>query len=159
MHGGTGSHGQFKPPDHSRGDERTIGGYAAVHERPAAFEGSDGYSYSVELLTAETGEAAAPWGGFVLFIRWARLGAQSPEGHLESDFLVTAGDEASARSALGALPLERVKLVLDELVAGAATGNDRRWWDAMRDEGRDADEDVGTRGIAHPEGKAPDGSA
>jgi hypothetical protein len=133
MHGGAGGHGQFKPPDHSRGDEHTIGGYAAVHDRPAAFEGADGYSYSVELLTAETGDAAAPWGGFVLFVRWARVGAQSPEGHLESDFVVTAASEPEARTALGALTLERVKEVLDELVARAKPGPERRWWDAMRD--------------------------
>ena len=34
--------GQFLPADHSRGDANTIGGYIAVHSRPAAFEGSDG---------------------------------------------------------------------------------------------------------------------
>jgi len=133
--------GQFKPPDHSRGDENTIGGYAAVHDRPAAFEGADGYSYSVELLTAETGNVRAPWGGFILFIRWARIGAQSPEGHLETDFLVTADDESSARRALGALPLDRVKAALDDLVASRADAErsyDRPWWDAMRDEGDDS---------------------
>ena len=28
-----------------------IGGYMAVHDRPAAFEGSDGMSYSVEIVS------------------------------------------------------------------------------------------------------------
>ena len=42
--------GRFIPPDHSKGDESTLGGYMAVHARPAAFEGSDGMSYSVEIL-------------------------------------------------------------------------------------------------------------
>lgn len=150
---------RFKPPDHSRGDERTIGGYAAVHDRPAAFEGADGYSYSVELLTDETGDAGAPWGGFVLFVRWARVGAQSPEGHLESDFLVTAADEGAARAALGALSLERVKAVLDALVAGRMEkGVQRRWWDAMREEDGDAGEDVGTRGIDVQNTKPSDGN-
>jgi hypothetical protein len=136
-HEGGGHRGQFKPPDHSRGDENTIGGYAAVHDRPAAFEGADGYSYSVELMVAETGNARAPWGGFILFVRWARIGAQSPEGHLETDFLVTANAESSAREALGALPLERVKAALDGLVAAqphVGQSRDRAWWDAMRDE-------------------------
>jgi len=129
--------GQFKPPDHSLGDERTIGGYAAVHARPAAFEGADGYSYSVELLTAETGNVGAPWGGFILFVRWARIGAQTPEGHLETEFLVSAGDELSARAALGALSLEEVKSALDLLVAARlqqSAGATRAWWDVMRDE-------------------------
>ena len=33
----------------ARATQSTIGGYAAVHGRPAAFEGSDGFSYSVEI--------------------------------------------------------------------------------------------------------------
>jgi hypothetical protein len=37
------SHARFRQPDHSKGDASTIGGYAAVHDRPAAFEGSDGF--------------------------------------------------------------------------------------------------------------------
>jgi hypothetical protein len=32
---------QFRQPDFSRGDPNTLGGYMAVHDRPAAFEGSD----------------------------------------------------------------------------------------------------------------------
>ena len=43
-------HAHYRPPDHSKGDESTIGGYMAVHDRPAAFEGSDGFSYSVEII-------------------------------------------------------------------------------------------------------------
>ena len=129
------SHARYRPPDHSKGDESTIGGYIAVHDRPAAFEGSDGVSYSVELMTEETGDASAPWASFFLFVKWSRLGAQSPEGHLESDYLFTAESEAGARAALGETPLEEVKALLDRLIAskqGAAPT--RRWWDAMRDD-------------------------
>ena len=129
------SHARYRPPDHSRGDESTIGGYAAVHDRPAAFEGSDGFSYSVELMTEETGDAATPWAAFFLFVKWSRLGAQSPEGHLESDYLLTAESEADARTALGETPLEEVKALLDRLIAQkAGAAPTRRWWDAMRDE-------------------------
>ena len=67
--------GRHLPPDHSRGDERTLGGYAAVHARPPAFEGRDGMSYSVEVLTDATGEAARPYGAYLLFLRWRRIGA------------------------------------------------------------------------------------
>lgn len=135
-------HGQFRPPDHSKGDANTIGGYAAVHERPAAFEGPDGFSYSVEIMTGETGEAVAPWGAFLLFVKWARVGAQTPEGHLETDYLARGRSADEARHRLGAMPLAEVKRLLDALVAGRAGGPpDRRWWDAMRDdpaEGEDA---------------------
>jgi hypothetical protein len=128
-------HGQFKPADHSKGDERTIGGYAAVHDRPAAFEGSDGFSYSVEIMTEESGDDAAPWAAFFLFVKWARLGAQSPEGHLESDYIVTASSEAEARRLIGDTPLEKVKELLDTLIAHrAGAETQRRWWDAMRED-------------------------
>ena len=129
------SHGQFKPPAYEKGDESTIGGYAAVHDRPAAFEGSDGYSYSVELITEETGDAEAAWGGFILFVKWSRQGAQSPEGHVESDYLVHADTEEDARQQLGEISLLAVKTLLDQLVEERADAPSRPWWDAMRDEG------------------------
>lgn len=133
------SHARYRPPDHSKGDESTIGGYAGVHDRPAAFEGSDGFSYSVELMVEQTGDAAARWGAFFLFVKWARVGAQSPEGHLESDYVVRATSEAEARSRIGETPLADVKTLLDQLIAGRSrTAATRRWWDAMRDEGSDS---------------------
>ena len=130
------SHAHYRPPDHSKGDESTIGGYAAVHDRPAAFEGSDGFSYSVELMTEETSDSASPWAGFFLFIKWARLGAQTPEGHLESDYVARGLSEADARRVLGLTPLDDVKALLDRLIAAkSGSPSSRRWWDAMRDEG------------------------
>src|SRR6476660_3047531 len=109
------SHAHYRPPDHSKGDESTIGGYMAVHDRPAAFEGTDGFSYSVEIIAEHTGDAPDEWGAFFLFIKWARLGAQTPEGHLESDYLTRADDEHDARQLLGAMPLAEVKALLDRL--------------------------------------------
>ena len=69
--------GQHLPADHSRGDANTIGGYASVHGRPAAFEGNDGYSYSVEIVSAPTGHGERPWGAYLLFVQWGRIGATS----------------------------------------------------------------------------------
>jgi len=130
------SHARFRPADHSKGDESTIGGYAAVHDRPAAFEGSDGFSYSVELMAEETSDPAAPWAAFILFVKWARLGAQTPEGHLESSYLATGATERDALDQLGRTPLTDVKTLLDELIAQQRGGErQRRWWDAMNDEG------------------------
>jgi len=128
--------GQHLPPDHGRGDANTIGGYAAVHGRPAAFEGSDGLSYSVEIVTAQTGHADHPWGAYLLFVQWARVGATSPSGHLESDFLAESDVEADARAVVGALSLGEVRGVLHALIEASRGGAPtRRWWDAMRDEG------------------------
>jgi hypothetical protein len=129
------SHARYRPPDHSKGDESTIGGYAAVHDRPAAFEGSDGFSYSVEIMAERGG---SEWRAFFLFIKWARIGAQTPEGHVESDYLASGATEQDARDSLGRTPLDDVKALLDRLIAERrVTDTTRRWWDAMRDEGGD----------------------
>jgi len=129
------SHARYRPPDHSKGDESTIGGYAAVHDRPAAFEGSDGFSYSVEIMAER---AAGEWRAFFLFIKWARIGAQTPEGHVESDYLASGSTEQEARDSIGRTPLADVKALLDRLIAGLRGAEpSRRWWDAMRDEGGD----------------------
>lgn len=129
--------GRFLPPDPSKGDVDTIGGYMAVHARPAAFEGADGFSYSVELCAESTGEAARPFGAYLLFLRWRRIGAQGVEGHLESDFLAWGETEAAARDAIGRMSLSEVKAALDRLVRDRSAPT-RRWWDVMRDEGGDA---------------------
>ena len=127
--------GRFIPPDHSKGDESTLGGYMAVHDRPAAFEGSDGISYSVEILAEKVTDALGLWGAYLLFLRWARIGEQVVEGHLETDFLAWADDEAEARARVGRMPLGEVKSVLEGLLATRrAAQPSRPWWDAMRDE-------------------------
>ena len=136
---------QHREPDHGRGDANTIGGYAAVHDRPAAFEGSDGFSYSVELLADDTGEAGARrHAAYLFFVRWARVGSSSPMGHLESDYLAWGASEADALAELGALRLSEVTRILDELIVAREGGAPRRrWWDAMRaeDPGEDANGD------------------
>ena len=126
--------GRFIPPDPSKGDENTIGGYMAVHARPAAFQGSDGLSYSVAIEADRTGEPERPFGAFFLFVRWRRLGTQGVEGHLESPFLAFGDSAASAREALGAMSLDAVKAVLDDLIRGSTPTPPRRWWDVMRDD-------------------------
>lgn len=126
---------QFRQPDHSKGDANTLGGYSAVHERPAAFEGSDGFSYTAEILTDAIHGERDPHAAYLLFVRWARIGAQSPEGHLETEYLATGATPEEAAARAGALKLSEVKRLLDQLIArqqGAKPA--RRWWDAMREE-------------------------
>src|SRR3982751_3716244 len=129
------------PPDHSKGDESTLGGYMGVHARPAAFEGLDGMPYSVDVLVEETGERAAPYAAYLLFMRWRRIGEPGVEGHLESDYLSRGATEGEARAGLERMPLAEVKSVLDALIRdrgwgrAAGEGVARAWWDAMRDEG------------------------
>jgi hypothetical protein len=130
---------QFRQPDFSKGDPDTLGGYAAVHDRPAAFEGSDGYSYSVEILADDDGAGGRArddrWAGYLFFVKWARIGASAPEGHLESDVLARGATEDAARDRVGAMSLSDVKRVLDALIARAPGDRPKRkWWDAMLDD-------------------------
>jgi len=125
--------GRFIPPDPSKGDPNTIGGYMAVHDRPAAFEGSDGSSYSVEIVSDESGDRKNPFAAYLLFVRWGH-GDPVASGHLETEFLAFAPSEAEAKAAVGALRLSDVKSKLDALIK-ARRANERPWWDAMRGEG------------------------
>jgi hypothetical protein len=125
--------GRFIPADHSKGDPNTIGGYMAVHDRPAAFEGSDGASYSVEIVTDIGDEKTGPFGAYLLFVRW-REGDPVASGHLETDFLAFASTEDEARKIVGAMRLNEVKLRLDQLIE-ARRAQLLPWWDAMRQEG------------------------
>lgn len=126
--------GQHLPADHSLGDANTIGGYALVHGRPAAFEGSDGFSYSVELSVDQVNDAGTLFAAYLLFLRWRRLGASGVEGHLETDYLIRAETSAAARSGLGAFALQQVRQILELQIAASAPTSARRWFDVMRDE-------------------------
>ena len=109
----------------------------AVHARPAAFDGPDGMPYSVDILTDETGDAKRPYAAFLLFMKWRRMGEPGIDAHIETDFLAYGNSVDEARAALGKMPLDDVKTMLDDLVRGKADKPERRWWDAMRDEGND----------------------
>jgi hypothetical protein len=125
--------GQFLPADHSKGDPNTIGGYMAVHDRPAAFEGSDGASYSVEIVTDASGDKTRPFAAYLLFVRW-RQGDPVASGHLETEFLAFADTEENARKLVGAMMLNEVKIRLDDLIK-AKQAEQLPWWDAMHQEG------------------------
>lgn len=125
--------GQFLPADHSKGDANTIGGYMAVHNRPAAFEGSDGASYSVEIVTDVSDKREHPFGAYLLFVRW-RAADPVATGHLETEFLGYGATEEEARAAVGKLSLNDVKSRLDELIK-ARKAEQRPWWESMRQEG------------------------
>ena len=132
--------GQFLPADHSLGDANTIGGYMAVHARPAAFEGKDGVSYSVEIVADEETDRVAPFAAYLLFVKW-RSGDPVAAGHLETDYLGDGHTEAEAIEKVGAMKLSEVRELLDGLIAARAAleseraQRDMAWWDAMREEG------------------------
>ncbi|MEO7102011.1 MAG: hypothetical protein ABI311_01630 [Gemmatimonadaceae bacterium] len=123
--------GRFLPANHDAGDANTIGGYRAVHARPAAFEGKDGSSYSVELVADEVRDPRGRFGAYLLFVRW-RIGDPVASGHLETDYIAFGESEADALASLGATLLNDVKRALDELITRADAPS-RPWYDVMRD--------------------------
>ena len=124
--------GQFLPADHSKGDANTVGGYTAVHSRPPAFEGKDGASYSVEIMTDETGDPSRPWAGYLFFVRYQH-GDPVASGHVETDYLRYADSEREAQDLVGAMQLNDALLELNKAIS-AKSSEGRPWWDAMRDE-------------------------
>jgi hypothetical protein len=125
--------GRFLPADHSKGDPNTIGGYMAVHDRPAAFEGMDGASYSVEIVADKSEDKTRPFAAYLLFVRWRETDPVAT-GHLETEFLAYGDTEEEARKLVGALLLNEVKARLDGLIK-AKRAELLPWWEAMRQEG------------------------
>jgi hypothetical protein len=97
-------------------DDTTLGGYPAVHGRAAAFEGSDGEPYTVAVDTEDTAVGETPWVAYLVFLRWSQTGS-AVMGHLETEDLARGATEVEARSVLEALPLPRVKEILDATIA------------------------------------------
>ena len=126
--------GQFLPADHSKGDANTLGGYIAVHSRPAAFEGRDGASYSVEIITDAKAERGVAFSSYILFIRW-REGDPVAAGHLETPYIGGGATEAESRGAIEKLKLSEVRAELDKLIRGPE--KTRPWYEVARDEGGD----------------------
>ncbi len=91
--------------------DATLGGYLREHARPPAFEGSDGDSYTVEVM-CERGET--DWSAYLFFVRWR---GSEPVGHVESDYLCQAATEEAVRLELQRLTLHEVRRILDGLVA------------------------------------------
>ena len=107
----------------------------AVHDRPAAFEGSDGLSYTVQIEVDETEDARAPFAAYFVFVRWSR-GEPRVTGHRESAYLAFGRTEDEARAKLGAEKLEAAKHALDEAIALRGPATDIPAWDREPEDGQ-----------------------
>ena len=97
----------------------TLGGYFSEHDRPPAFEGSDGHPYTVSIEVEQTPNLRAPCHGYLVFPRWAQTGV-GITGHVETPTLVEARTTQEALDALGALPLHAVQSELEQAIHRAA---------------------------------------
>jgi len=96
-------------------DDTTLGGYFSVHDRPPAWEGSDGHPYTVSLETEKTGDLKTPWDGFLVFPRWAQNGV-GVVGHVETATIARHRTEDEVLKALGDLDLHEVKQLLEAAI-------------------------------------------
>jgi hypothetical protein len=99
-------------------EDGTLGGYLALHDRPPAFEGSDGHPYTVSIEVEPTGDLRAPYHGYLVFPRWAETGV-GIIGHVESGTLVRAGTVQEVESQVGSMTLLEVRATLEQSLAGA----------------------------------------
>lgn len=112
-------------PEAGRGqDDRTLGGYFAVHTRPPAFEAVDGQPYTVSIETERTADLRAPVVGYLVFPRWAATGL-GIVGHVESPLLWRGATRREVAEEAGALTLHEVQRLLNEAVARAGEVGER----------------------------------
>ncbi len=110
----------FEPPPSDSGPpDQTLGGYLDTHNRPPAFEGSDGSPYTVSLEIEPTGDLRAPFAGYLVFPRWAHTGV-GIVSHVESDTLARGGDRENVDRKLRALTLAQVKNALEDALTNRA---------------------------------------
>ena len=100
-------------------DDSTLGGYLELHQRPPAFEGSDGEAYSAAIYVDDTPRPDGRFGASLLFVRWGSDG-DHPVGHVESEDLALAPSREAAAAAVRALSLWDVKRQLEAAL-------ERRW--------------------------------
>lgn len=113
------------PPEPTRADteapdDTTLGGYFRVHDRPPAFEGSDGHPYTVSIETEKTPDLRNPYQGFLVFPRWARTGV-GIVGHLETPTLWHGASRDDVLAAAGEATLLQVQTWLEEAIANHDT--------------------------------------
>ena|SRR6185369_12140583 len=94
----------------------TLGGYHELHDRPPAFEGSDGQPYTVDVDTEATNDPERPFAAFFVFLRWAATGA-GIMGHAESGDVAFGQTAEEAHARAFELTLYEVRAELDAAIA------------------------------------------
>jgi len=102
-------------PPLGSGVDSTLGGYLSHHNRPPAFEGSDGHPYTVSPEVEKTPNLLAPFSGYLVFPRWAETGV-GIVGHLETPMLLEKSSREAAELALKGLTLLEVQGLLETAI-------------------------------------------
>lgn len=96
-------------------EDGTLGGYLRAHDRPPGFEGSDGHPYTVSVEVEQVGDLRAPWGGYLVFPRWA-TGGLGVVGHVQSPILCRGRTRSGVEERVGELSLVEVKHLLETAI-------------------------------------------
>ena len=102
-------------PPETDAPDATLGGYLKMHDRPPAFEGSDGQPYTVSIEVESVSSLLAPYVVYLVFPRWAETGL-GIVGHVETPVLGEGKGRDEVRSQAEELPLGEVKRLLDEAI-------------------------------------------
>jgi hypothetical protein len=105
-------------------DDSTLAGYFRVHDRPPAYEGSDGHPYTVSVETEKTGDLRAPWTGYLVFPRWAQSGV-GIVGHVETSDLVKDASQEAVTEVIGRLTLHEIQALLEDAIARSRAATSR----------------------------------
>lgn len=97
-------------------EDGTLGGYLEAHNRPPAFEGSDGRPYTVSLEIEQTSNLRAPYAGFLVFPRWAETGI-GIVGHVATPLLVERRSSQESLEWMARLPLHTVQDYLEQALS------------------------------------------
>lgn len=103
------------PASDSATDDATLGGYFRVHNRPPAYEGTDGHPYTVSVEVEKTADLRTPYSGYLVFPRWAQNGV-GIVGHVESDTLESGRSREEVVAALGSRSLIEVQSLLEAAI-------------------------------------------
>lgn len=93
----------------------TLGGYLQAHDRPPAFEGSDGHPYTVSIEVEKVGDLRLPFGVYLVFPRWA-INGLGIVGHLQTPLLAKGRNQAEAEERAAELTLVEVKHLLEQAI-------------------------------------------
>ena len=99
--------------DEPEAPDGTLGGYFDVHDRPPAFEGSDGQPYTVSIEVEQAADLRNPFIGYLVFPRWAGTGL-GVVGHVETPILFKGATRDEVSEQAGSLPLEEGQAPLAE---------------------------------------------
>ena len=109
------SPGEGDAPEAVLPADGTLGGYLRHHNRAPAFEGADGYPYTVSVEVEKTPDPQAPFSGYPIFPRWAETGT-GIVGHLETPLLIHGRSQREVTTELEAFTLLEVADLLRDII-------------------------------------------